>query len=149
MQDYPTIRDLAGEQIHPGSVVKPYRDIEGHIEEPGGIVTKLTEMDVDSDEDGTHRYGPFVYVKHDDGDELRYEVTDAHRSTWADYMMDTEYEWVCEDIEIEPQAEVAEQNCGEADKAAAESAFYIRHADWLERQGRHDEAAEIRRDYPF
>lgn len=94
------IYDAKGTEITIGARVKPL--IYMHV--PGGVVTKLEEMDVDMN-DNTGRpeaYGPFVHVLYDDGEEDR----------WTAYTM-RGGEYVCDEVEVEVEVEAfACPECG-------------------------------------
>jgi hypothetical protein len=85
------IYDAKGTEITVGARVKPFSD-GVIVAVPGGIVTKITDVDVDFNDDTgrPEAYGPFVHVLYDDGEEDR----------WTAYAK-RGGEYVCDEIEVE------------------------------------------------
>jgi len=94
MPDEP-IYDAKGTLIEVGDHVLPVVR-EGRIVVPAGKVTKITEPDVDFNDDTgrPEAYGPFVYVLYEDGEEDRWTAYDKRGG------FDEPSEYVCDEIEI-------------------------------------------------
>jgi hypothetical protein len=86
------IYDAHGTEITVGARVKPCG-----INIPGGVVARITNVDVDMNDDTgrPEAYGPFVYVLYDDGEEDRWTAYDK-RAWYTDPA-----EWVCDEVEVE------------------------------------------------
>lgn len=90
------ILDKNGVEITVGARVKR---LEEDVSDSGGVITELTELDADYDDELGRAVssGPYVHVRYDDGESDRYTARWNATGPWDDQRED----YTCDDVEID------------------------------------------------